>query len=119
VLSQGTYIQIIIEIIKQVNQGIILLDNVINSTPLILLTKNKLGPNGGVINPVIILNTNTTPKCIKSIPSADITGKNIGVNNSMIASPSKKHPRKITNTLTNNNIVVGSLLICSSDSLSN
>ena len=50
-------------------------------------------PKGGVVRPIIMLMTMTTPKWTRSMPSALISGSTIGMKTSVIAIVSMNMPR--------------------------
>ena len=57
-------------------------------------------PYGGVIKPIMMLTTTTTPKCTRSMPSAWAVGMKTGTMIRRIAVPSSTQPSRSRSTLT-------------------
>ena len=68
--------------------------------PVSALVTNSSMPNGGVISPIIMLTTTTTPKWTRSMPSSLAAGSSIGTNTSSITETSRKQPSTRNTTLT-------------------
>ena len=64
-------------------------------------------PKGGVNNPMVMLNTITTPKCMGSIPSFSNNGSNIGGRIINMGVISTKQPMMSRNTLMMSRIILG------------
>ncbi|MNW19005.1 hypothetical protein D3C71_2188100 [compost metagenome] len=50
-------------------------------------------PMGGVMRPIIMLSTSTTPRCTRSMPSARAVGMNSGTMTSWMVETSRTQPR--------------------------
>src|SRR4030043_1523707 len=71
-------------------------------------------PTGGVILPIVMVKTKTSPKCTGSKPTLVATGRNIGVSISISTEPSTNMPAMIRNmTMIESNIYGLSPLIAS------